>query len=240
MSLTGRQKSQLLISIIEDKSVDVLKHLSEESATLLTSILDDAPSITDEEMNDYLDLVLDLVNENQLNLEEDNEPETSRDDFLGMVTSAPSEESFDDNDLFNEIDETMKSPFPDTYRPVEEIAQKLEDQNDQMVAFFFAHAEETLADAIKEYLSSEKITAFESCNVLPTPMSERVFSRLFDMIVLKSKEELQAQESKESVSNEEDLSLEKPNFEDTNQEKPMSEIDSNDDIEIVGLDNQEI
>ena len=40
MMLSGKQKSQLLISLIEENSSEVLKCLSEESATLLSSSSD--------------------------------------------------------------------------------------------------------------------------------------------------------------------------------------------------------
>ena len=46
--LTGKQKAQLLVSLLKDKSQKVLNKLSPESATFLTSSIEDTPETNPE------------------------------------------------------------------------------------------------------------------------------------------------------------------------------------------------
>ncbi len=200
MNLSGRQKSQLLISLLEDQSSNVLKHLSDESATILTSILDEVPTIEEDDTNEFLETVLQLISDKEFDLsttEEDGD-----DSFL----------DFEDNEETNTLEEseetledTEQNPYPENYRSLETIAKKLKEQENQMVAFFFKYAEEEFSEAIQEYLPAEKLEAIKSCRVDANPMSQQIFKRLFDMIVLKTPEEIA-----EEQANQENNQTEEP------------------------------
>tara|TARA_B100000427_G_scaffold50538_1_gene38542 strand:- start:1733 stop:2356 length:624 start_codon:yes stop_codon:yes gene_type:complete len=200
MNLSGRQKSQLLISLLEDQSSNVLKHLSDESATILTSILDEAPTIEEDDKNEFLETVLQLINDKEFDL---STTEKDVDDsFL----------DFEDNEETNALEETgettkdtEQNPYPENYRSLETIAKKLNVQENQMVAFFFKYADEAFSEAIQNYLSAEKLEAIKSYRVDANPMSQQIFKRLFDMIVLKTPEEIA-----EEQANQENNQTEEP------------------------------
>ena len=210
MNLSGKQKSQLLISLIEEKSTEVLKHLSEESATILTSTLDDVPSIDEEEMGDFLTLVLESISEKE---------------FEGSSAENDNEFEFDENDESIEENkeeitaETQQvsiqkeeNPYPENYRSLEKIASHLSLQENQMVAFFFNYAEEEFADAVKEYMSDEKVAAYQKCRVEVTPMSEKIFKRLFDMVVLKTAEEIEEEKKQAETIQDQETEAESFDF----------------------------
>ena len=198
MNLTGKQKSQLLISLIEEKSTDVLKHLSEESATILTSTLDDVPTINDEEMGEFLTLVLEGVSEKEFEISDSGE------DDLFSEEEEEKEEEMEDREEEPEEEEVIPEEklFPENYRSLETIASHLSSQENQMIAFFFKYVEEELGNAIQEHMTDEKIAAYQTCKVEATPMAERIFKRLFDLIVLKTAEEIE-EEKKQVETNQE-------------------------------------
>ncbi|MBH38049.1 hypothetical protein CL658_03350 [bacterium] len=201
MNLTGKQKSQLLISLIEDNSTDVLKHLSEDSATILTSILDEVPTINDEEMNDFLDLVLQSVSDKEFELS--NSDQDNSDDFLDLDSNDESSESDDVTE-----DNKEENPYPENYRSLELIAKKLSSQDNQMVAFFFKYADEDFSKAIQEYMADEKIEAYKKCKVEATPMSEQIFKRLFGLVVIKTEEEIEEEKKQAETNQDQEIEVE--------------------------------
>ncbi len=207
MNLTGKQKSQLLISLIEEKSTDVLKHLSEESATILTSTLDDVPTINDEEMGDFLTLVLEGVSEKEFEISDSGEDN---------LFSEEEEKEEEMEDIEEEPEEEEVIPeeklFPENYRSLETIASHLSSQENQMIAFFFKYVEEELGNAIQEHMTDEKIAAYQTCKVEATPMAERIFKRLFDLIVLKTAEEIEEEKKQAETNQEQETEVENFDF----------------------------
>ncbi|MBA95117.1 MAG: hypothetical protein CMP21_05105 [Rickettsiales bacterium] len=210
MNLTGKQKSQLLISLIEEKSTDVLKHLSEESATILTSTLDDVPTINDEEMGEFLTLVLEGVSEKEFEISDSGE-----DDLFSEEEEEEKEEEMEDREEEPEEEEVIPEEklFPENYRSLETIASHLSSQENQMIAFFFKYVEEELGNAIQEHMTDEKIAAYQTCKVEATPMAERIFKRLFDLIVLKTAEEIEEEKKQVETNQEEETESENLDFE---------------------------
>ena len=211
MNLTGKQKSQLLISLIEEKSTDVLKHLSEESATILTSTLDDVPTINDEEMGDFLTLVLEGVSEKEFEISESDKndlfAEEEKEEEIEDIEEDPEEEEEEEEAI------SEQNPFSETYRSLETIASHLSSQENQMIAFFFKYVEEELGNAIQEHMTDEKIAAYQTCRVEATPMAERIFKRLFDLIVLKTAEEIEEEKKQAETNQEEETESENLDFE---------------------------
>lgn len=208
MNLTGKQKSQLLISLIEEKSTDVLKHLSEESATILTSTLDDVPTINDEEMGEFLTLVLEGVSEKEFEISDSGE------DDLFSEEEEEKEEEMEDREEELEEEEVIPEEklFPENYRSLETIASHLSSQENQMIAFFFKYVEEELGNAIQEHMTDEKIAAYQTCKVEATPMAERIFKRLFDLIVLKTAEEIEEEKKQAETNQEQETEVENFDF----------------------------
>ena len=202
--LSGKQKSQLLISLIEENSSEVLKCLSEESATLLSSSLEDLPELDDKQIEEFLKDTLQEIDKKNSAMD------TPEDDLSDLDNLEESDESadldFDDIEedeekLETDEDKEKKSSYPDNYRSCDYIVEKLLEQKDQIIAFFLKNCDENLVKDLKEFIPEEKIEEINNIFVDNIPMSERVFKKLFDMIVLKSEEDLK-KESETDASNE--------------------------------------
>ena len=202
--LSGKQKSQLLISLIEENSSEVLKCLSEESATLLSSSLEDLPELDDKQIEEFLKDTLQEIDKKNSAMD------TPEDDLSDLDNLEESDESadldFDDIEedeekLETDEDKEKKSSYPDNYRSCDYIVEKLLEQKDQIIAFFLKNCDENLVKDLKEFIPEEKIEEINNIFVDNIPMSERVFKKLFDMIVLKSEEDLK-KESEADASNE--------------------------------------
>ena len=185
MNLTGKQKSQLLISLIEEKSADVLNCLSKESATLLSASLEDLPELNDQQVAEFLENVINKIEQNthvsdsedEINFSEDGIEETNIDDL---------DDSFDEQD---DDQENKKSSYPENYRSCDLITEKLLEQKNQIIAFFLSKCDETLATDIKKLIPVEKVDEINTIIIENIPMSDKIYKKLFDIIVIKSQEE---------------------------------------------------
>jgi|OM-RGC.v1.015718395 hypothetical protein len=188
MSLTGKQKCHLLIQFLDEKADTVLASMSKKSADILASSLEDAPHLNTEETNTFLDSVLQEITRKQLEATTFDDP--IEDEPLEDLESDIEEELL-------EIDETTdggkgehKEPaYPDTYRRPEDIAERLSEQQDQLIAFFLNHVQPPLREDIQSYLSEELVKRIAECKVESTPMSETIYNRLFETLVLKTEDE---------------------------------------------------
>lgn len=189
--LTGKQKSQLLISLLEDNSSEVLKHLSEESSNKLSSSLEDIPSLLDEEMKDFLNNILSKIDELQTSSDIDmlgesnlESSEISDLDINKLDNDEDNDLDISDDDLFEE--EKKETKFPENYNSPDVVAEKLKLQEDQLIAFFFHYFDDELADEVKEYFEVERIEQIYKIDVELNPMSKKIYDKLFNIIVLKT------------------------------------------------------
>lgn len=212
LELSGKQKAQLLISLLEDNSSDVLKHLSDETSSALTASLDDVPELDDIQMQEFVTSTLELAREKEL-LQSDS---TDSNDTLDEIVSEDldniddevnfeSDLAFDDdkdvNDQSNEEKEE-ELVLPANYRSFERIAEELMKQQDQIIAFFFSRTEEPLMSKIKEFLPQDLLERLDAHKVEDNPMSDVVYKKLFDLIVLRTEEDdLKDKEASETSSN---------------------------------------
>ncbi len=143
--------------------------------------------------------------------------EISESDKNDLFAEEEKEEEMEDieEDPEEEEEEAIseQNPFSETYRPLETIASHLSSQENQMIAFFFKYVEEELGNAIQEHMTDEKIAAYQTCRVEATPMAERIFKRLFDLIVLKTAEEIEEEKKQAETNQEEETESENLDFE---------------------------
>lgn len=209
--LTGQQKAQILLSLLDETSNDVLSHLPEKSAKIMTSILDDTPDISDEDLNDLLNETFMKIDD--IKKEQALTPaESSEDDLSSLEIEEDGEENNDPPDISLEEDnktesETQedeienKEPYNENYRHPKKIASILESQNTQLTAFFLRNCDEAFRERIEEFLSEELKEKVQSSNVVLIPSSKRIFDSMFDEIVLK-KEDDEEDEKNEEASEE--------------------------------------
>ena len=209
--LTGQQKAQILLSLLDETSNDVLTHLPDKSAKIMTSILDDTPDISDEDLNDLLNETFikidDIKKEQALAPAEATEDDLSsleieeNEEENDVLDASLEEENKDEKEL-EENEKEKEEPYNENYRHPKKIASILENQNTQLTAFFLRNCEEQFREKIEEFLSDEIKEKVQSSNVVLIPSSKRIFNSMFDEIVLK-KEEDEEDEQNDDGTNEE-------------------------------------
>jgi len=170
---TGKQKARFLLSVLQEDSESVLAKLNPDSAALLSDSLEETPQLSDEELSVFLDNILSLVSQKEWAVT----PEPA--DFQ---ETQPEENDFLE---FESESDLESSSYPDTYRHLEEIVEKLKEQDDQMIAFFFKHADSALVTDLKSYFTEDRLDVIAQISVEDVPMTARIYRTLFNMIVLK-------------------------------------------------------
>ncbi|RAP28735.1 hypothetical protein DID78_04680 [Candidatus Marinamargulisbacteria bacterium SCGC AG-343-D04] len=195
--LTGKQKAQFLISLLEDSSNEVLSQLKPDIAADFSSNLEDVPKLNDTELSDFLDEALKEIQIKQ------------QKSTLDLIEGDG--ESFDEleeGDAHSDLDMEMEeepvelSTYPKEYRAIETIIKHLEKQSDQIKAFFLHYAEDPLKTDIKEQLSEQTLERLNSVSVNSTPIAKKVFDKVFANIVLKTESEMNPEEDEESTEEE--------------------------------------
>ena len=186
MQLTGKQKSQILISLLEENSSAVLNELSEKSSKALSDSLEDVPELDSKEQSKFLDDILSSVNAISF--------ESSSDEMDLSGSSDLDDINLEDNDIDeSQEQEQSQEPaapkYPENYRKVEVIAQKLSEQSIQMIAFFFAQIEDPLKTDLEEVIDQGIIEDIKHVDIEMVPISKKVFEKLFEFIVIKAENE---------------------------------------------------
>ena len=186
MQLTGKQKSQILISLLEENSSAVLNELSQKSSKALSDSLEDVPELDSKEQSKFLDDILSSVNAISF--------ESSSDEMDLSGSSDLDDINLEDNDIDeSQEQEQSQEPaapkYPENYRKVEVIAQKLSEQSIQMIAFFFAQIEDPLKTDLEEVIDQGIIEDIKHVDIEMVPISKKVFEKLFEFIVIKAENE---------------------------------------------------
>ena len=213
--LTGQQKAQILLSLLDETSNDVLTHLPDKSAKIMTSILDDTPDISDEDLNDLLNET--FIKIDDIKKEQALAPAEATEDDL---SSLEIEENQEENEALDvsleeenkedkepaENEKVEEEPYNENYRHPKKIASILESQNTQLTAFFLRNCDDPFREKIEEFLSDEIKEKVQSSNVVLIPSSKRIFDSMFDEIVLKKEEDEEEDKQDNEETNEENSS----------------------------------
>ena len=160
--LSGQQKAQILLSLLDDTSNDVLTHLPDRSAKIMTSILDDTPDLSDEELHDLLNETFIKIDE--IKKEEALAPPPPIDDDLSSLEveeEAPEEIAIEENEPEPKPEEP-KDTYNENYRHPKKIASILENQNLQLTAFFLRNCEEDFREKIESFISNVLLFCLET------------------------------------------------------------------------------
>jgi len=180
MNLTGKQKSQILISLLEETSSSVLKELSETSSNLLSESLEDVPELDSKEQAEFLENALSAINSITF--------DTSSTHDLVDTTSADLDDISIEGELDSAVEESeeeKQTTYPENYRSVEFIARKLSEQNIQMIAFFMAQVEDPLKTELADFIEQDILDDVKNVDIEMVPISKKVYQKLFDFIVIK-------------------------------------------------------
>ena len=207
MMLSGKQKAQVIISLLEDSSPLIMEKLPEKYSKELTSTLGDIPELSDEELNQLLIEFMDIFEEHKqkksLNIEE-----FSLDDGEDEQDSENEDDSFlfnEDSDLFQ--DQELKSGSIDgennvlseKLRSPDKIAMLLQQQSVQLTAFFLSECEAGLKENILAELPDEYIESVNGCVVRDTPIKKRLFEEMYKEIALKSESDNEPEDQTEEL-----------------------------------------
>lgn len=200
--LTGLQKAKLLLSILGDRATAVLSLLSPGSAQKLTSTIGDKPKVSASEANAFLSEVMDRVStlkqSNGSHLDRYGDTETPFEESLSELSIGSDE----DRDMFDfssdspEIDsgtfdgfeeESQIQVAPSSIGPVmrtpSEIADLLTHQKPQIVAFILSKMDDVLREQVLDFFPLEAKEHIESIRVDSVPLSDKVFKRIYDLIM---------------------------------------------------------
>jgi len=194
MSLSGKEKAQLLLSLLGDKSKAVLTHLSAESAALLTETIEEAPQVDKKTTQSLLQEVIKQVK----SLKEETPSEGSPEENSGSLMQEE-----DTGSLFGSSEpeqEPVGPPNPELRSP-EEIAHFLSEQTPQFTAFILkkiddAALKESILEALPESLK-EEVDQVELDNI---PISDSVYLRIYDTVFKKQPNEEESESSNSSES----------------------------------------
>ena len=190
--LTNQEKAQVLFSLLGDKSGDILNLLSPDSAQILTTSIGNTPEPDSDVLNE---LALEIIEE----IERQKKPVTN-----SVPPSQPIEKTFDESSLSDSPSDPLGDPFAPTQadspiqdpireeaprspeiRTASKIASLLMEQKPQIIAFFLSRLDEKLKSEILDHLNDEIKADIEAREVDRSPISDKVFAKLYDKICKK-------------------------------------------------------
>jgi flagellar motor switch protein FliG len=185
--LNGKQKAQLLIKLLENKSSTVLQRLNPSIAKQLTSSLEDTADLDEQDMLEFLENTLNEIN---------NARQTTH---LQKDIAGPSNFDLEISSISetNNLKEKTNN-YPSTYRSVEKIAQKLQEQQPQLIAFFLNKTNETLRKDILEQLPEDLKEKIKNTAVDAMPISSQIYDTIFNKIILKNDDDINEEANKKA------------------------------------------
>ncbi|NDC82735.1 hypothetical protein EB093_03605 [bacterium] len=197
--LSGQDKAKLLLSMLGDRATAVLSLLSPQNATMLTATIGDSPRASQSEISGLILEVMDRVNrarevaspvfsgaeveglgsfQNGIDSEDSSFSSfgfsESSDDALGSATSA---------------DEPVSSVEGPRFRSPDAIAGLLMKEKPQISAFVLSRLDESLKLAIVDSFSYEYRELLAPIKVEKVPLSDSVFSKVYERVVLVGSDE---------------------------------------------------
>ncbi|MGE4169404.1 MAG: hypothetical protein AB7F28_01635 [Candidatus Margulisiibacteriota bacterium] len=174
--LTGKQKAQILLSLLGSKAQDVLSLLSPEKAQLLTTIIEDAPEPSAKELSALSDEITQRVGGNK-------KPMLTGDLSSSSSSLFSGESSFGAFDAAPEAEEP-ESPVESgpKLRPLPEVAALLSKEKPQLIAFILGKVEEPIKEELLSYLPDYVLAEVQARSVDSFPLSDAVFKQLYDAI----------------------------------------------------------
>lgn len=200
--LNGIEKAQLLLSLLQDRAKDVLKHLSPESARLLTGTIDDGHDYDKETRHDIIAEALQKAEKAQhqsgMRASLNRLPQPPKPDMTDMSFTpvSPSDDPFKTDDTFGSMDDTEDATpktapeptTPDKFENIPAIAKVLSEQKIQIIAFVLHHLDEKVRAKIIDYLPLTQYEKIQEIDVEKMPLSHRVVDSLIDSLIKQANE----------------------------------------------------
>lgn len=193
MTLSGKDKTNLLIALLENKAKRVLDFLPSDVSHKVTSLVGNTPELNQKELNLFIQDVLhkletvekEPIQEEALN----DDPDTSS--ILEPENDVMTSEK--EAVVSDEIKETSEaadlSPWDPSWRSPTEIARFLSREKPQIIAFFLSKLEDAQAEEIIQHFSKELKRKLGKVSIDFIPLSETVFKKLYEKICVMPVEE---------------------------------------------------
>ncbi len=189
--LTGKQKAQVLLSMLGDRSKSVLSLLSPTHASLLTETIEESPKASPSVLNSLMHEIMQKVARVRETGSLSEQKKTALDTGFslggGMGLSFGQDETpgLIDADPISSEDSEPKERL----RTPDQIAALLNEQRPQLVAFVLSRIDEGLREEIQGYLSIDIVQKLSSLSVDSVPLSQQVFDNLYQELFILPPEE---------------------------------------------------
>lgn len=194
--MDGKSKAQLLLSLLGPEGRGVLEKLSKSSAQLLTTGIDNLPTVS---VEDKLALIREIQSSS-----DGFEPESLSNPFDQPV-SLDEGFSFDEHndsipdtidtpsigfDPAVESNDTQMAPEPivnSAPTPVAnanyaDIGAALAKQRPQVIAFILSRLDETMKASVQRHIPADVLAEAQSKSLEMVPMSEKVYQKIYDSV----------------------------------------------------------
>ncbi len=185
---SGREKAQMLLSLLGHQAKNVLQFLTPENAHFLSSSIEDAPHLNSEELSEFLKEILIHIEEKQPVIPPQDVEAREPSPVLEPLKNQEEELAVQEEPLESETpseqrdrDERLRSP--------EQIAAILTQQPFQVAAFILSKLEEDKKAAILENLSLDLRDTIEKNPVEFTPLSDKIFQNVYEQLFYEPLEE---------------------------------------------------
>ncbi len=186
--LSGKEKAQVLLSLLGDQAQEILSIMSPEASNLLMSSIDNAPVLEAHELNQVLEEVVSKVEEiklmedtEELPTEEVIEEQIEKEESL-EATSEEEDSGIEEEESELEEDQEGQVKFRDTG----EIAKLLSKQSPQVIKFVLSQVKLSLREEIKEKLPTKVKEEVSKLSIEHTPMEGKIFSQIYEKIFLET------------------------------------------------------
>jgi flagellar motor switch protein FliG len=179
--LTGKQKAQVLLSMLGDRSKSVLSLLSPTHAALLTGMIEETPKTSSAVLNNLMNEIMQKVariRETGSLVEQKSGIADSGFSGMGLGMGM----SLDDEENISESEETDLEDTGERLRTPDQIAALLSEQRPQLVAFVLSRLDDDLREKIHECLPLDLTQKLTALNVEAVPLSQHVFDSMYQAI----------------------------------------------------------
>ncbi len=203
--LNGQDKAKLLLSMLGDRATSVLSLLSPENATMLTSTIGDSPKASQAIMagliSEIMEKVKSIRNESSVFSTPSTDDLGSSLDGLSIEDGdsgfssfgGASSDSFgfggDDTATDDDVAAEEVLPQGPRMRTPDGIAELLMKEKPQIAAFIMSRFDDGMRESVMDHLSYEFRDQILRLKVDRVPLSDSVFTKIYDAIVLAPPEE---------------------------------------------------
>jgi len=179
--ITGKEKAQLLISVLGPQAKSVLQFLGREEASILTGSIQNSPSRDSR-------LMLTVLKEAMAAVERPeavSAPISTVQEPESVTVSDPmaSDDFFNEDVVSSELmDEGSPVPEPENKTDYSVIARHLENEKPQLVAFFLSRLDDGIRSQLLPYLPSNLTEQLSQMAVEAIPLSDKVFEIMYQKL----------------------------------------------------------